>query len=89
VWYPNARYWTLNSSHIIRSPNRPVATPVAATIAQNTGVRAASPSLVMFGCSMAPRPDGSLRFTSGCGLRRRSLSRACLLAAVRLSHLRG
>ena len=42
-------------------------------MSQNCGVRAASPSLVMLGCSVAPRPDGSRRLSSGWGLRRRSL----------------
>ncbi len=59
VWYPNARCWTVNRSSISRSPNSPAATPVSATMAQNRGVSAASPSPVAFGCSVAPRPDGS------------------------------
>ena len=55
----------------IRAPNSPAATPVAATMTQNTGVSAASPSPVAFGCSVAPRPDGSLVRISGGGMRTR------------------
>ena len=53
------------------SPNSPAATPVAATITQNTGVSAASPSPVALGCSVAPRPEGSLLRISGGGTRTR------------------
>jgi hypothetical protein len=46
--------------------------PVSIVKAQNAGV-STPPSLVMFGCSMAPRPDGRRRRRSGWGLRCRSL----------------
>ena len=59
VWYPNARCCTVNRISIIRSPKSPAAMPVSASMAQNRGVSAASPSPVAFGCSVAPRPDGS------------------------------
>jgi hypothetical protein len=32
--------------------------PVSTTITQNRRVSTPAPPLVMFGCSMAPRPDG-------------------------------
>jgi len=56
----------------MRSPNSPAAIPVSTTIAQNTGVSAASPSPVAFGCSVAPRPDGIRDRISGGGTRTRS-----------------
>ncbi len=65
------------------APNSPVAIPVRITRSQNFGVRAASPSLVMLGCSIAPRPDGSRRLSSGWGLRSRSLPITCRCARVR------
>ena len=45
--------------------------PVAASATQNTRVSGASPSPVAFGCSVAPRPDGSRRLISGGGTRTR------------------
>src|ERR1700722_3884026 len=71
AWYPNARCWTGKRISISRSPNSPAAAPVSTTIAQNTGVRAASPSPAALGCSVAPRPDGSRRLISGGGIRAR------------------
>ena len=50
----------------------PVATPVAASSSQNVGVSGASPSPVTFGCSVAPRPEGSRRRTRGGGILTRS-----------------
>jgi hypothetical protein len=70
----------LNKISIISAPSRPAATPVSTTINQNRGVRTPAPPLVMFGCSIAPRPDGIRRLSSGCGRRRRSL----ILAGRRL-----
>ena len=73
--YPNARCSTLNSRYISPAPISPAASPVATRTTQKAGVSAVSPSLVTFGCSVAPRPDGSRRLISGCGMRRRSLGR--------------
>jgi hypothetical protein len=56
--------------------SRPAAMPVSTTITQNRGVRAPAPPLVMFGCSIAPRPEGIRCFSSGCGRRTRSLTPA-------------
>jgi hypothetical protein len=64
----------LNKSSIISAPSRPAAMPVRITIAQNRGVRTPAPALVMFGCSVAPRPDGRRCFSNGCGRRSRSLA---------------
>ena len=50
--------------------------PVATTITQNRGVSTPTPSLVIFGCSVAPRPDGMRCFSSGGGRRMRSLALA-------------
>jgi hypothetical protein len=61
----------VNRRYIIRSPNSPAATPVSASMAQNRGLSAASPSPVTLGCSVAPRPDGSRRLISGGGTRTR------------------
>lgn len=71
--YPYARCWTLNKITIMASPSRPAPTPVATTSSQKNGVRVASPSPVAFGCSVAPRPDGSRVRISGCGIRTRWL----------------
>ena len=50
--------------------------PVSTTITQNRGVSTSAPTLVMFGCSVAPRPDGMRCLSSGCGRRMRSLALA-------------
>ena len=73
----------MNKISIIRSPNRPAATPVSTAMPQNTGVSAASPSPVAFGCSVAPRPDGSRLLISGGGTRMRSLTLAARRSRAR------
>jgi len=79
----------LNKIAIISAPSRPAATPASTTITQNRGVRTPAPPLVMFGCSIAPRPDGSRCFTNGCGRRMRSLTLADLRLRTVLSQRRG
>ena len=44
--------------HHQRAGEEQAAMPVSTTITQNRGVRTPAPPLVMFGCSIAPRPDG-------------------------------
>src|ERR1019366_9740174 len=58
--------------------------PVRTMAIQKAGVKAASPSWVTLGCSMAPRPDAIRFLISGCGTRWRSLSPP-LLRAIALS----
>ena len=63
--------------------------PVSTTIIQNRGVRTPAPWLVMFGCSIAPRPDGMRCLSSGCGRRMRSLTLAARRSRTALSQRGG
>ena len=56
--YPNARCCVACSTAIIRAPSSPVAIAVASSANQNRTVSRAV-SLVLFGCSIAPRPEGN------------------------------
>lgn len=69
---PKARCSKVCSTSIMRSPNRPVATPVSTSASQNRTLSGASPSSVLFGCSVAPRPEASRRPISGAGVRTRA-----------------
>ena len=63
--------------------------PVSTTITQNRGVRTPAPPLVMFGCSMAPRPEGMRCFSSGRARRPRSLALPGCRARDRLRRCNG
>ena len=67
------------------APKRPVATQVATIMSQKRTVRAASPSPVTLGCSVAPRPDGRRCLMRGAGTRARGLGPD---VAEKLGHMR-